>query len=79
VLERLVTLESGGIEIRRHLLDRPLQGEIDAHRRRLGALALGLHRRLKPIEIHREAVLLGNLLGDRETPQRARRLRLHLR
>ena len=64
MLQCLVALEGGGIQSSRHLIDGVLQGEIDAHCRGLGPLPLSLHRRFKACEIHPEAVLLGDLLGE---------------
>ena len=64
VLKRLIALKGRGPKLRGHLLNRPLQGEIDAHGRRLGPLALGLHRRRKASQVHSQAMLLGDLLGE---------------
>ena len=64
VLQGLITHKGGGLQLSSHLLNRPQQGEVEAHRRRLGPLALGLHRRLEARQIHREAMLLGDLLGE---------------
>ena len=64
VLKRPIALKGRGPKLRSHLLNRPLQGEIDAHRRRLGPLALGLHRRRKASQVHPQAMLLGDLLGE---------------
>jgi hypothetical protein len=47
VLQGPVALEGGGLGGGRHLINGLLQGEVDAHRRGLGPLALGLHRRLE--------------------------------
>ena len=59
-----VALEGGGLELGGHLFDRPLEGEIEAHRRGLGPLALGLHRLLKAGQINAQPVLFGDLLGE---------------
>ena len=64
LLQGSIAIEGGGLQLAHHLLDRPLHGEVDAHRRGLGPLALGLHRRLEARQIHREAVLLRDLLGE---------------
>ena len=64
VLQRLIAPEGGGLHGARQLLDRVLQRQIHAHRRRLRPLPLRLHRRLEARQIHREAVLLGDLLGE---------------
>ena len=52
VLQSLIALKSGGLQLSRHLLNRPLQGEVNAHCRGLGSLTLGLHGRLKTGQIN---------------------------
>ena len=46
------------------MFNRPLEGEIEAHRRGLGPLALGLHRLFKAGQIDPQPVLFGDLLGE---------------
>ena len=64
VVQQLIALEAGGLQVGRHLIDGVLQGQIDAHRRGLRPLALGLHGLFKAIQVDREAMLLGDLLGQ---------------
>ena len=64
LLQPFVAPEGGGLQAGGQLFDRALQGEIEAHRRRLGPLALGLHRRFKAGHIHRQALFFGDLFGE---------------
>ena len=64
MLKLLVAPELGGLLLGDHLRNRVLHREIQAHRRRLGPLALGVHGRLETGQIHQQAMLLGNLLGE---------------
>ena len=64
LLQPFVAPEGCGLQAGGQLFDRALQGEIEAHRRRLGPLALGLHRRFKAGHIHRQALLFGDLFGE---------------
>ena len=52
MLQSLIALKRSGLQFSRHLLNGPLQGEVDAHRRGLGPLTLGLHGRLKTGQIN---------------------------
>ena len=47
-----VALEGGGLQLAGHLLNRPLESEVEAHCCGLGPLALGLHRLLKAGQIN---------------------------
>ena len=60
----LVSLERCGLLRGNNLIDRILQGEVDAHRRGLGPLTLLLHRLLKAGQINLEPLLLGDFLGE---------------
>ena len=64
MFQRLIAAETGCLQLASDLINGRLQRQIDADGRRLGPLALGLHGRLKAGQIHRKAVLLGDLLGE---------------
>ena len=64
MVQGVVSLERRRTLLTSHLLDRILEGEVDAHRGRLGALALLLHCRLEPIKVDCQALILRDFLGE---------------
>ena len=64
VLQHRIAPKCRGLLVRCHLLDRILEGEIKAHGCGLGSLPLFLHGGLESRKVHREPMLLGDLLGE---------------